>query len=74
MENSTLEYLTELNNRLQVETRNPESKMKLSIQTIEDALWWVQDGLDNAEFKSSADWRRTKKCRDELKACLANAG
>ena len=38
----------------------------ISIETLKDALWWVQDGMDNADL-SNTDYKRTQKCRDEIK-------
>jgi len=46
--------------------------MDITIQTIADALWWVQNGLDNADM-TQKDYTKTQKCRDELRGCLDRA-
>lgn len=38
-----------------------EEVMELSIQTIRDALWWVKDGLDNADL-DRIELERTQRC------------
>lgn len=43
--------------------------MDISRNTLELALWWVEDGLENADMDRS-DYIRTRRCRDELKAYL----
>ena len=43
--------------------------MNISVQTAKDALWWVQDGLDNCDL-TRKEWRKTVRCRDELKGFI----
>lgn len=38
----------------------------ISIQAIRDALWWVEEGLNNVDM-DALDRKKTKSCRDELK-------
>jgi len=38
----------------------------LPVSVAEDALYWVQDGLDNADMDMESTGR-TRRCRDALK-------
>ena len=35
------------------------------IFALEDLLWWVQDGLDNADM-TNREYTRTKNCRETV--------
>ena len=43
--------------------------MEPPIEAIKGALWWLEDGLDNADL-TKAEYRKTKKFRDQLRAYI----
>lgn len=43
--------------------------MKIPIEAIKGALWWLKDGMDNVDL-SDADWRKTKCYKEELESFI----
>ena len=38
----------------------------MKIDILKDALWWVNSALNNEDFDNSADYARTKSCKEEM--------
>ncbi len=55
----------DMNDLMNAEGRTTGNSGLLPVDIVKDALWWVQDGLDNADIDTEA-YLRTTKCRDAL--------
>ncbi len=46
-----------------------DEQEKIPVEAIKGALWWLSDGLDNADMDNS-EWQKTKKYKDQLETYL----
>ena len=47
----------------------PAVKPDLPLDAVKDALYWVNDGLENADFLPG-QYQRTKLCKEALERCI----